>query len=139
MRKIWNVIVQLVCGLWLGGLVALFIFVVTLFHKDHAIAVQAAPQMFQAFEVYQFFLAAVAILSAMICRRPIVAVLFVLAGICALVTHFGLTPQILEMARLGQTHTEEFGKVHGEAMMVYLADTVFVFVAGVLLALKPRD
>jgi hypothetical protein len=138
MQKIWNTVAHLVIGLWLGGLIALFIFVVTLFHNDHALAAQAAPQLFQAFEIYQFFLAAVAIVSTIVCLRPLVTMLLIAAAVCAVYVHVSLTPRILELARLGQTHSDEFGRTHGESMLVYMTDTILVFAAQILLTLKRK-
>jgi len=138
MKRAWNTIAHVVIGLWLGGLIALFIFVVTLFHHDHALGVQAAPQLFQVFEIYQFFLAAVAIVSAVVCIRPIVTLLLIAAAVCAVYVHFSLTPRILELAHLGRTHTDEFGRIHGESMLVYMTDTILVFAAQILLTLKRK-
>lgn len=138
MRNLWHILANLACALWLGGLVSLFIFVVTLFHNDHALGVQAAPQLFEAFEIYQFFLAAAAIVFTFLCKRKVVAAILILAAICTFVTHFGLTPKILEMAHLGQTHTDEFGRVHGESMIVYMTQTILVFIAQISLSFRPR-
>jgi glucan phosphoethanolaminetransferase (alkaline phosphatase superfamily) len=138
MQRVWNTIAHLVCGLWLGGLIALFIFVVRLFHVNHDLGVQAAPQLFEVFEIYQFYVAAVAILAAIILGRKSVLILFLLATVFACVVHFALTPKILEMARLGQTHTDEFGEIHGISMLVYMTDTILVFVAGILLTVRPK-
>src|SRR5438270_153189 len=55
-------------ALWFGGLIALFVFVVTLFHNNREIAVQAAPQLFVAFERYHLILAGIALLATVLWR-----------------------------------------------------------------------
>jgi hypothetical protein len=105
---------------------------------SHDLGVQAAPQLFEVFEIYQFYVAAAAILAAIILGRRSVVILFLIAAICGCVVHLALTPKILEMARLGQTHTDEFGEIHGITMLVYMTDTILVFVAGILLAVRPK-
>ena len=61
---------QLTLGVWFGGLVALILFVSTLFVKARATAVDAAPVLFHVFERYQLGLAAVT-LTALVARRLI--------------------------------------------------------------------
>ena len=59
MSRILSFIALLAWSLWLGGLVTLFVCVVMLFKTDRAIATQAAPHLFLAFERYQLIVAAV--------------------------------------------------------------------------------
>jgi Domain of unknown function (DUF4149) len=120
-------------ALWLGALLALFIFVVTLFHNDHDLAALAAPRLFHVFEIYQLILAPVAIVSTLLWRRPLLTMLFLLASVGSVVSPLLITPQINRLHSLGQTHTPQFGKLHGEAMMLYTADTVVIFIAGLFL------
>jgi hypothetical protein len=132
MRNFSSILFRVVWALWLGGLIALFIFVLTLFHEDHALAVQTAPRLFHVFEYYQLVLAAAAILSAIVQRATLPAMLFCLATVGAVVSPLVITPKIMQMQRLGLTHTQRFGKLHGESMMVYMGDTVLVLAAGLV-------
>src|SRR4051812_10471250 len=88
MRSILGIVTALAWGLWLGGLVALFIFVLVLFRQDKALAVEAAPRMFAAFEHYQLLLAAVAVIVTgvwrMIDRRAVLAWLFALFALATI-------------------------------------------------------
>jgi glucan phosphoethanolaminetransferase (alkaline phosphatase superfamily) len=140
MRSLWSTIVLLAWALWFGGLIALFIFVTTLFKQDHALAAQAAPKLFHAFEIYQLILAAAAVVSGALWRMNkgpalviLVLVLFILCSAGAAVSPLFITPRINRLQRLGQTHTEEFGKLHGEAMLIYTADSVLLLIAGLML------
>ena len=49
MNRLAQIAVMIALSLWLGGLVALFLFVSALFRNDHPVAVRAAPILFQAF------------------------------------------------------------------------------------------
>jgi hypothetical protein len=137
MRTLCNAVAHVAWALWLGGLVSLFIFVGTLFSEDHALAAQTAPRLFHVFERYQLALAAVALLSAICRRTTLAAVLFCLASVGAVVSPLMITPRIMELQRLGQTHTAQFATLHGRSMMVYSADTLLVLGAG-LAALKRK-
>ena len=136
MHRLWRTITLITWGLWFGGLVTLFISVVTLFRFDHAMAAQAAPQLFHVFERYQLVLAAVAMVSAIAGRRVGLGILFALASAGALVSPLVLTPRILEMQRQGLTHTDAFARLHGQSMMVYTADAALLLVVGLILANK---
>src|SRR5262247_3889665 len=63
MRSLLILVSAAALTLWLGGIVALFIFVQGLFSTDRVVAVQAAPILFAVFEVYQLILFAVAALA----------------------------------------------------------------------------
>src|SRR5262245_9260876 len=87
MRIIYSIISMLSWALWLGGLIALFVFVQTLFRNDRDVAVLAAPQLFVVYEKYHLILAAVALLTTVAWRisAPSRAVLgaFILLAIAA--------------------------------------------------------
>jgi len=133
MRTILRIIAIYAWALWLGGLITTFIFVLTLFHEDHDLAVQTAPRLFHAFERYQLILAAVALLSSILLKKTWTSALFVLTAIGAVVSPLFITPRISEMQRLGQTHTPQFGQIHGLSMLVYNADAVLLLLAGLML------
>lgn len=133
MRTLWQTIAHLTWALWLGGLIALFIFVTTLFHQDRALAVHAAPRLFHAFEIYQLILAAAAIVSTLLWRKPALLAAFVIVAAGAVISPVFITPQIDRLQRLNQTHTPEFVRLHGEAMIVYTADSVVLLITGLIM------
>src|SRR5689334_17373126 len=68
MRTLFSILVTLAWALWLGGLVTLFLTVVTLFRFDRTIAIQTAPQVFLMWERYQLALAACALVTSFALR-----------------------------------------------------------------------
>src|SRR5258707_499027 len=68
MRTLLSILVTLAWALWLGGLVTLFLTVVTLFRFDRTIAIQTAPQIFLMWERYQLALAAAALVTTFALR-----------------------------------------------------------------------
>jgi hypothetical protein len=137
MRKLLHTAAHLLCGLWLGGLIALFIFVITLFHQDHALAVQAAPKMFAVFERYQLALAGAALLCVIPLNRILLTSLIFVAAVGAVASPLFITPRIVDLQLMGQTHTPQFARLHGDSMMIYTADAVLLLGAGLILSYKP--
>src|SRR5437870_303352 len=68
MNRMFAYLVTITLGLWLGGLVALILFVSMLFVKARAVAADAAPVLLHAFDRYQLILAASAFLTLLIWR-----------------------------------------------------------------------
>jgi hypothetical protein len=139
-RRALSVIVLVAWGLWFGGIMALFIFVQVLFKADRAVAVQAAPRMFLAFETYQLALAAIALITTAMWRlrapRAILTVLFALfciASIAAIVPPIAITPKMEILRIAGQSSSAEFKTLHGRTMIFYMTETISLFVAGLLL------
>jgi hypothetical protein len=132
-KKIGPMVVVIVWGCWFGGLMATFLFVTMLFHENRTVAIEAAPRMFHAFEIYQIILAAVAIAASVFCRQVILTVLFALAAVGAVVSPVFITPKIDELRERHLTQTERFGELHGESMMIYCADSLVLLGAGIIL------
>src|SRR5437868_2479354 len=88
MRYGLSLLAALAWGLWLGGLMTLFLTVSHLFSVNRSIAVNAAPEMFDIFERYQIALAAAALISSAIWRlatpRALLTVLFLLFALASL-------------------------------------------------------
>jgi uncharacterized protein DUF4149 len=133
MRRFYEIILRFAWGLWLGGLITVFLAVLTLFHHDRSVAVVAAPMIFHAFEPYQCALAGVAVVFSALWGRKGLLTPFLLAGVGAGISVGVITPRITEMQRQGLTHTAEFGKMHGISMMVYTSDAALLVVAGLML------
>ena len=130
-------LVLVTLGLWLGGLVALILFVSTLFVKARGVAVDAAPVIFAAFEKYQLALAAVALLTLVLWRLAgrtrtktlALAATLVATGLAVLQISV-ITPRI-NASRV--TDRPAFDRYHGYASKNYTTISLFVF-AGLLLA-----
>jgi hypothetical protein len=137
MRKLLHTAAQLLCGVWLGGLIALFIFVITLFHEDHALAVQAAPKLFAVFEKYQLLLAGAALVCVIPLQRLAVTGLLFLAFFGAIASPLYITPRIVQLQVMQQTHTPQFARLHGDSMLIYTADAVLLLGAALILSYKP--
>lgn len=143
MRRVLHFLLLLVWGLWFGGLIALFLFVQTLFKDfrgDRAVAVQTAPHLFLVFQKYQLILGAAGLLLSAIAwlwrrsaARIAVFALFALASAGAIVSPLAITPKMERLRAAGESHTEQFMKLHGESMLVYLAETAALLVAGMVM------
>jgi hypothetical protein len=137
LRKTAAALFCIAWALWLGGLGALFLFATHLFAADRAVALKAAPMMFLAFERYQLFLAAAALLSVVVWRviggSVRVTFLFCMIAIAALPAALGpmLITSRMEALRLqGLSASPEFKKLHGISMLVYSGETLVLLVAG---------
>lgn len=133
-----NVIVYLLgvaIALWLGGLIALFMFVSTLFINDRATAVIAAPQLFRVFDRYQLIVAAVAIgcaigwrfYSGSRLKNILLGLLLIAAGLA--VVEFAWVAPNLNGSRA--VDTETFQRFHVISRWVYQSIALCVLVAGV--------
>jgi hypothetical protein len=131
----------IVWGLWFGGVIALFIFAVTLFNGlGRETAAIATGVMFPAFERYHLVLAALALAACVAWRglsrsRAATFTFFLLAvaTVMAVVSASVITPRILELRHLGQTHTPEFGRAHGISGVLYVVEAVSLLGAGLTL------
>ena len=143
MRTILHSLITLVWGLWFGGVMTLFLAVTAIFRAfpdQRETAGVAARQVFRLFNGYQLALAAAALLLTFVwCiwrRGPMRVGLFLLFG---LVTFDGcfitmkIAPQIELLTQRGLTHTPEFGRLHGFAMVLYLAEAILLLIAGLFL------
>jgi hypothetical protein len=133
MRKVWPFLSLFAWALWLGGLLALFLFVVTLFHESHSLAVQTAPRLFHVFEIYQLILAGIALISTFALRRWGAGFLFLLATAGAIVSPTVITPHLTRLQEAGLSKSAEFARLHGDSMMIYSGDALVLVFAGIVL------
>jgi hypothetical protein len=143
MKRLLHTSLNIVWGLWFGGLVMLFLAVSSLFQTfalDHTIAGQAAAGIFRQFNALRLGLAAAALLltaGSWLAKRSKVRltifVLFALATVAAFCSSAILTPRIDHLRLTELTHSAEFARLHGISMTVYLIETLLVFAAGVIL------
>ena len=142
MKRALPTFLALVWALWLGGLVALFICVQSLFvtfASDHSIAGLAASGIFWRFNCYQLVLAAVALIGSFSWRigsgRSAVTTLFFcfgLAAFAAIVVAGIITPYLEAMRIAQQTHTPQFKQLHGISMLLYLSEIVSLLIGGLI-------
>lgn len=140
MRLLASIVATLSLALWLGGCIALFLFVQTLFTEDRSIAIQAAPRMFLVFAKYQLLVAAVALISTVAWRIATgsrwVAAIFVLLAFATLAAAMNgaiITPKMEAIRLAGESGSDEFKKYHGISMIIYVAQTGVLLVATILL------
>jgi len=144
MRRLLSILITLLWGLWFGGLVTLFIAVTSIFaalpgHRD--LAGQAAAHVFRVFNIFQLSLAAAALLATFAWRlktgpaAPVTAVfsLFAAATVGACVITLYIAPEIGRLQHMGLAATPRFAQMHGASMIVYLAETLALLIAGIFL------
>lgn len=145
LRHICVTVTVLSAALWLGGLLALFLFVQTLFAKDRPLAAEAAPILFNIFERYQMVLAGIAILATVGWRSFsrqwltwIILGLLALATIGAIAGPLAITGQMEALRAQGLSGTADFRRLHGYSMIVYVSQTVLLAAAGAILPMAIR-
>lgn len=149
MRRVLPLLVLIVWSLWFGGMIGLFLFVQTLFRADRAIAVEAAPRLFAAFELYGLLLGAAALVLAfswqLLARSRWIVALFTLLGVAsvgAVVHATFISPKMHALGAAGQSGSPQFRALHGRSMMVYSAEALALLAGGVVLGLamqRPTD
>jgi hypothetical protein len=144
-RTLTAILALLAWSLWLGGMIALFIFVTTLFNSDRDLAIQAAPKMFVVFQKYQLILAAISLIAVVGWRitspsKSIVAafVLFAVAAFAAVSVSIWILPPMEKLRLAGESSSPQFGKLHGESMVLYLAENILLLIAGIMLMIAMR-
>lgn len=145
MRTLLSIIASLSHALWLGGTIALFIFVSATFQHSRELGQAANPVLFQKWEAWRLMLAGVAVVSALAWwwmgrgrLKLTFAALLVIATIAALISAKMVSPRIEALRVAGQTSTPEFKSAHGKSMMVYSTEALMLLVAGIILPLAQR-
>ena len=142
MRYLASILLTLSSALWLGLLVALFLFAPTIFQAfapDRTLAGKATSAMFVKFSQVQLFLAAAALIGAFLgylqSKRTIYVTLFALfalATVGAVANKLFLIPQMEDLRVTAQTTTPQWGKLHGFSMMLSTAIGLLVLAATIL-------
>lgn len=138
-------------ALWFGGVITLFLAVVSLFRTfaaDRAMAGTAAAGVFHAFDRYQLVLAAVLLPLAVVWRlyrgatrlKTALFGLFALATVLAVTSAAAVTPRIEALRRQGDTASARFKSLHGVSSTLYLSQAILLLAGGfVLTAAVARD
>jgi len=149
-RRLAAIVVWLATGLWLGGMVYLFIAVQVLFREfprhSSRVAIDAAPQLFEAFERYQLILAAVALLAAFAwycaarSRTILIAfVLLALAAAGAVVSTTTISAKMQTLRREGLSSSPQFRALHARSMIFYLSQSALLLAAAITLPLAASE
>jgi len=137
MSRLFAFLTLLTWALWLGGLITLFLCVITLFNHNRSLAVDAAPQLFVNFERYQLILAAVALTCTVAWRimtkNLLLNLLFLLlclsslgASACALY----FSKQMESLREQGKTNSPKFETLHHQSEWVYTTEATLLLISG---------
>lgn len=143
MQSLLKCLLLLSWALWLGGLVGVLVSVTTIFAAfgdDRTGAGNVAAQVFARFEPLALIAAGVAVASAIglfalarsISRTTLLVVLL-LATAGAAGSRFVISPRIDAMREAKQTKTDDFKRLHGTSMMLYVSVTGLLAVAGLVI------
>ena len=124
----------------------MFVFVSTLFHNNREIAVQAAPQLFMAFQKYHLILAAIALAATVVWRimapSRIVLVNFLLLAIAAcagVAVAMWIIEPMEALRQQGLSGSDEFKRLHGRSMMLFMLQAAMLLIHGIILPFAMRD
>lgn len=146
MQRVLPVLVTLAWALWFGGIVMVFVTVMSLsatFAARREDFGAAAAGVFGRFEVFQLALAAAALLATLAWRmlsarsrlKTALLACFAAATVLAVVGTTTVTPRIEAMRARGEidAQRQRFGMLHGISSSIYLGEAVVLLVAGLLL------
>lgn len=143
MESLLNRVLLLTWGVWLGGLLGVFLGVTTLFatlDPDRTTAGLLGAAIFHRAERFILLAGAVCLLATLglvIRRRSIgrllVLALLAVATLVALANTLVITPRIDRLRQAAQTQTPEFRRAHGTSMGLYSSQAVLLAAAGLVL------
>lgn len=137
MKRLLPYLIGLSVALWLGGLVTLFISLISIFRYNRGIGSQVGPVLFSRFEPYQIGLGLIAVVLTFVWRiyscsraKKILLISLILAVTLSTVSYTYLTPQIMHMTT-GQVieSGERFDQLHKTSEKLYNLLAVLVLVA----------
>ena len=140
MFRLFAFLTLLAWGLWLGGLITLFLCVITMFAHNRSLAADIAPQLFVNFERYQLILAAVALTSAVVWRVISknllvnwVFLLLCLSSLGAIASPLYFSKQMEVLRQEGKTSSARFDALHRQSEWVYTSEAGLLVMCGVAL------
>ncbi|GIW75639.1 MAG: hypothetical protein KatS3mg104_0702 [Phycisphaerae bacterium] len=137
MKRLLPYLIGLSVALWLGGLITLFISLISIFRYNRGIGAQVGPILFSRFEPYQIGLGLIAVVLTFVWRmyscsraKKILLISLILAVTLSTVSYTYLTPQIMHMTT-GQVieSGERFAQLHKTSEKLYNLLAVLVLVA----------
>ena len=137
MQRILPYIIGLTTALWLGGLVTLFISLISIFKFNRGIGATVGPVLFSKFEPFQIGLGLIAIICTVAWRmyacsraKKILLACLLAAVSIAVISFAYLTPQITQMAADETANaSEQFARLHKTSEMLYNVMAVLVLIA----------
>jgi hypothetical protein len=145
MRYVASALLVLSTGLWIGGIVALAMFAMTVFKAldpDRATAGVATSAMFVLFSKYQLVLAAVSLFAAFLAylqdRRRVYTAIFALlalAAVGAVAYSLHYIPRMEEIRKAGEATGDAFKAMHRQVSTLFQVILALVL-GGVLLIPK---
>lgn len=146
MRLLIATLLGVVLSLWLGGIVALAIFAMSLFFRSHDLGSRGAPVLFHVFASYQLVLAGIALILSVILWRLLRSKLSFILGLLviastgmAIFSSGVVVPKIEQLQRDGLTETPEFKKFHSFSRTVYSSHTFILLAAMLILPTVTRQ
>jgi hypothetical protein len=137
MSRLFAFITLLAWALWLGGLVTLFLCVITLFSHNRSLAADAAPHLFVNFERYQLIVAAVALTATVVWRVTtknlllnLLFLLLCLSSLGAITSPLYFSKQMEVLRQEGRTNSSRFESLHRQSEWVYTAEAALLLIAG---------
>ena len=137
MSRLFAFITLLAWALWLGGLITLFLCVITLFSRNRSLAVDAAPLLFVNFERYQLIVAAVALTSTVVWRITtknmllnILFLLLCLSSLAAIASPLYFSKQMEILRQEGSINSPGFERLHKQSEWVYTTEAALLLIAG---------
>jgi uncharacterized membrane protein len=137
MQKALKVLLAVSWSLWLGGMIALLIFVVRLFKASHDIGAVAAPVLFRTFAHYQIIVGIIACASGTLLtlrtRRTAHALmtLVMLGAFASALLIRGWTFEMESLRAAGRSGGPEFKAMHAKSSMAYSTSAGLLLISGV--------
>lgn len=145
MSRLFAFVTLLAWALWLGGLVTLFICVITLFHHNRSLAADIAPSLFVNFERYQLALAAVGLTVSVLWRitsRNLVVnwifLLLCLSSLGAIASPLYFSKKMEVLREEGKTTSPRFQSLHDQSRWVYETEATLLLIAAIPLFVALR-
>lgn len=137
MKRVVVYSIGLSMALWLGGLVTLFLSLITIFRYNRGIGAQVGPVLFSWFEPYQIGLGLIAVVSTFLWRmyscsraKKTLMVSLILALMVSTVSYTYLTPQIMHMTTDQAIESgERFAQLHRISETLYNLLAILVLLA----------
>lgn len=141
MNRIAQIVANVSLSLWLGGLVALFLFVGALFNHDRSLAISGAPVLFNLFASYQLVVGVIGLIALFFWRSMVrsgsltaIIVLFIISLALAAYVTFSMIPEMEAIRIAGQSgDSPRFKTLHGMSMIFYSSQTVALLIAAIML------
>ncbi|CAN5653260.1 hypothetical protein BH09PLA1_BH09PLA1_37130 [soil metagenome] len=143
MNRYLQIVCSIAVSLWLGGLIALFVFVTALFKTDRSIGLIAAPILFHSFAAYQLIVGAAGLIALCFWRAivrsrwiNVMIVMFAISLALAAYVTFSMIQEMEAIRDAGHSgDSPRFKTLHGLSMVLYLSQAIALLFCAVILPL----